>query len=296
MSIEKFNPSIRGETVPYLQVNRNVVQSIRDPEVLAVWVYLLSLPTDWEVIKNHLQSHFKIGERKLKSIFSSLRQHKLIDYIQHRNSDGKMGKHEIVVLNGSIFTELFTENTAGAETARAVNRTSGNADLHIKQNTYKKENIKSFCEKPEKAESKKPDWKDANQKKHSWADGNKVAPVADVTKQSTSYDPDKHNSTAKFDPNSPGYQAFLDANPRIKRAREKREASLKTTELSTGTAVSAEVPSREHPSETRSEHALDGQSYLAPELRNGYRVMAPSSARSYLEKTGLACEDHSPSP
>ena len=195
MSIEKFNPNIRGETIPYLQVNRNVVQSIRDPEVLAVWVYLLSLPSDWEVIKNHLQTHFKIGERKIKSIFSILRQHKLIEYIQHRNSDGTLGKHEIVVLNGSIFTELFTKNTGGAETARAENRTCGNADLHIKQTTNKTVNKKSFCEKDQKqnnsVDKSKQKQKEENKKKHSWAEKEKgkKSDYADVTKQSNSYKP-----------------------------------------------------------------------------------------------------------
>jgi hypothetical protein len=138
---------------------------------------------------------------------------------------------------------------------------------------------------------RKEDWKEANQKKHSWASGQKDSPIADVTKQSTSYDPSKYDDTKRFDPNSPGYQAFLDANPAIRRKREKREAASKATELSTGTAVPTEVSSGQHPSKASSEHALDGQSYFAPELRNSHRVMAPSSARSYLEKTGLAGED-----
>ncbi len=163
-----------------------------------------------------------------------------------------------------------------------------------------KEIKKSSCDKDEQKKQKavnnsKEGWKESNLKKHSWADGKKDSPVADVTKQSTSYDPTKYDDTKRFDPESPGYKAFLDANPRIKRAREKREAASQATELSTGTAVPTEVPSGEHASETRSEHALDGKSYLAPELRNSHRVMAPSRARSYLEKTGLAGENHSSS-
>jgi hypothetical protein len=160
----------------------------------------------------------------------------------------------------------------------------------IKQNNKK---LLSYDEqKKHKAVDKREDWKEANQKKHSWADGKKESPRADVTKQSTSYDPDKHRDTKPFDPDSPGYQAFLDANPRIKRAHEKRKKASQTTELSAGTSVSTEVPSREHTSETRSEHALDGQSYLSPELRNGHRLMAPRSACSYLEASGLASEDN----
>lgn len=295
MSVEKFNPTVRGEIVPYLQANRYVVQSISNPEALAVWIYLLSLPTDWNIIKEHVQKHFHIGQDKLKKIFAYLKRVNLIDYEKQRRKDGTLSTTEIIVLNGSKFNDgtadLSTETTTGVKTTPLDNHTCGFELLHIKQNTDKILNKKSFCEKDEKAKIKKPDWKEANQTKHSWAEPKK-APIADVTKQSTSYDPAKHTDNKRFDPNSPGYQAFLDANPRIKRARERREAVSQTTELPAGTAVPAEIPSSKHASNESSEHALDGQSYLAPELRNGHRLMETRGTRSYFEKAGLACEDH----
>ncbi len=54
---------------------------------------------------------------------------------------------------------------------------------------------KSFCENEQKRNKpvKMPtttDWKEANQKKHTWAEKKTDAPLADVTSQSTSYDPD----------------------------------------------------------------------------------------------------------
>ncbi len=309
MSVEKFNPKVKGESIPYLQANRHVVQNITNTDSLAVWIYLLSLPADWNIIKEHVQKHFHIGQDKLKKIFAYLKRVNLIDYVKERRADGTLGTTEIIVLNGSKFNDgtadLSTENTTGVKTTPLENHTCGSELLHIKQNTYEILNKKSFCEKDEKAESKtvdnsrttekpysgkKKDWKEANQTKHSWADGKKDSPVADVTRQSTSYDPSKHNDTKCFDPDAPGYQAFLNANPAIKRAHERRKKK-QATELSTGTPVQPEISSREHASEKSSEHALDGQSYFAPELRNSHRVMAPSSARSYLEKTGLASED-----
>ena len=297
MSVEKFNPSVRGESIPYLQANRHVIQNITNAEALAVWIYLLSLPADWNIVKEHVQKHFDIGQKKLRSIFSYLKRVNLVDYVQVRRQDGKMGEFEVIVLNGSRFNDgtldLSTEITGGAETARAVNGWGGKEALHIKQNTDKILNKKSFCEKDEKAKATNlKDWKDANQKKHSWADGNKESPRADVTKQSTSYDPDKHSNTGKFDPNSPGYQAFVDSVPALRRRHQKRKEASQAAQLPAGTAVSTEVSSGEHISQTSSEHALDAASYLAPELRRGDRLMETRGARSYFEKAGLASEDH----
>lgn len=296
MSIEKFNPSIRGETVPYLQVNRNVVQSIRDPEVLAVWVYLLSLPNDWEVIKNHVQNHFKIGEKKLRSIFSSLRKHQLIDYIQNRNDDGKLGKHEIIVLNGSKFSELFTENTGEAIPARAENGWGGKDDLHIKQNTNKIENKKSFCENEQKKDIKavnnsKGDWKEANQKKHSWAEPKK-APIADVTKQSTSWNAEEHNKPINSSPEA--MKAAMMSLPRHIRPKQYRDDAnttndnKKTTELPAGTAVQSEIPARSEPDEQGATIDVGGCQDNPSKLRGANRLLEARRVCSFLEEAGVA--------
>lgn len=300
MSIEKFNPLVEGEQIPYLQANRHVIQNITNTDALAVWVYLLTLPPDWSVIKEHLQKHFGIGQDKTKKVFAYLKRVNLIDYVKARRADGTLGTTKIVVLNGSKFNDgiqdLSPKVTTGVETTPLENHTCGNQLLHIKQNTNEISNKKSSClsdQKKHKAVDNKPigenqpmsnkaGWKEANQKKPAWAEPKK-APLADVTKQSTSYDPDKHRTTPTFDANSPGYQAFLDANPAIKR-RKARQA----TELPTGTALQPEVPATQHHDKQSSEHVTDSQSYLSPPVRDSNRVMETRRVCSLLEEVRLA--------
>jgi hypothetical protein len=133
------------------------------------------------------------------------------------------------------------------------------------------------------------DWKEANQAKHSWADKAKEPPRADVTKQSTSYDPSKHDDTKRFDPNAPGYQAFLNANPAIKRAHERRKKNAsQTNELPTGTPVQSEV-STPSLSDSQSAETDDGrQETHSPRVRSANRVMETRGIRSLLEEAGMA--------
>lgn len=186
MSIEKFNPVISGEAIPYLQANTFVVQNITNIEAGFVWIYLLTLPKDWIVVKSHIKKHFNIGDGKIKRIFAYLHKHGLIEYVQRRNETGKMEKSEIRVLNGSKF-KIDTKQpsypqilsggtktggtetappvfTAGSKTVPPVFRTSGfrgttnNISITNKETEQKKE--KSFC----KIEQKK-----ANTQKHGFA-------------------------------------------------------------------------------------------------------------------------------
>lgn len=135
MSVEKFNPSICGETIPFIQVNREVIQHINNPEAGFIWVYLLSLPPDWEVVKAHVQKHFGIGVDKLKRIFAWLSRHKLIEYTRGRRPDGKMGKTHIRILNGSkfIFDTKEVIHTTGVKTTPLENHACGKQQLHIRQ-------------------------------------------------------------------------------------------------------------------------------------------------------------------
>lgn len=144
MSIEKFNPKVTHEAIPYLQVNQSVVQQIDNLEAGFVWIYLLSKPENWEVIKSHLKNHFKIGDDKIKSIFAYLHKCKLIEYIRERDEKGIFRKTEIRVLNGSQFVnyQQHTEQQpTGVKIQRVASHTCGKPattnkrDLQIKEKT-----------------------------------------------------------------------------------------------------------------------------------------------------------------
>jgi hypothetical protein len=116
MSVEKFNPKILGEIIPYTQVNTRVIQEIDNMEAGFVWVYLLTLPKDWKVVKAHLANHFKMGKAKIKKIFAYLKSHNLIEYIRERLPNGQLSTIDIRVLNGSRFIKIPLEDHAQPST------------------------------------------------------------------------------------------------------------------------------------------------------------------------------------
>jgi len=112
MSIQKFNDDsqLQQDVVPYTQINTQILQSIKDLNAGFVWVYLLSLPRGWKVIKQQIKNHFKIGDLKIKKIFAYLNAHNLIEYIQVRDELGKkIIRWDIRVLNGSKFVDHENE-------------------------------------------------------------------------------------------------------------------------------------------------------------------------------------------
>ncbi len=135
MSVEKYNPRMDYETIPYAQININVVQNITNMEAGFVWVYLQTKPKDWKIIKEHIKNHFGIGNAKIKTIFSYLAKCNLIEYVQETGEKGKFGQHDIRVLNGSRFISYPQNSTGGSIHRPSVSRSTGSGLLHIKENT-----------------------------------------------------------------------------------------------------------------------------------------------------------------
>lgn len=151
MSVEK---TISHEEMPYFQVYTDVIQNINNPLAGFIWVYLLSKPKDWSVIKEHLKNKFDLGDKKMKDIFAYLKSHQLIDYIVQKDEKGKIIKFETRVLNGSKFLtdeqvkELSTKHiSTGSKIHPVVNHSNGKEGLHIIENTNKRKNTKNR-EKP----------------------------------------------------------------------------------------------------------------------------------------------------
>ncbi len=288
-SIEMFNPLVEGEAIPYLQANRHVVQNISNAECLGVWVYLLTLPRDWKVIKEHVQKHFHIGQDKLKRIFAYLKRVRLLEYVQERRADGTVGTTKIIVLNGSKFNDgtndLSTEITAGVKTTPPENHTCGNQLLHIKQNTNKIINKKSFCEseqKNPKSIAKREHWKEANSKKPPWTEGNKVSPFADMTKQSTWYVKGGRDS-------APNPSSLL--TDHIKKQQNRKISNNETTELSSRTEVQPEVAPERNPSPQSADNDAGRAKPNPPPVRGSDRLLEARRACSYLEALGMASDD-----
>ena len=108
--IEKLNFSmIKQEHKPFTTILNSVIQNLKDPFALGIYIFLSSLPHEWNVNRDHLMNHFGIGRDKLAKTLKYLNDHLLLEYIQERDADGKMGAGYILVKNGLEFEQEFVK-------------------------------------------------------------------------------------------------------------------------------------------------------------------------------------------
>lgn len=91
MSIEKLS-DVSGTTdpVPYAQIANQCLQSVRNPDALAIWCYLQSLPSDWTLRRAHMMEHFDIGRDRYAKALRDLCEAGLISYEVIQGEDGRM--------------------------------------------------------------------------------------------------------------------------------------------------------------------------------------------------------------
>lgn len=173
MSIEKIDlfESITHEKIPYTQLYTKVLQTIKNTDSLAIWVYLSSLPPEWRVCKAQIKKHFKIGDDKIKQVFSCLKKSNLIEYITKKNDSGKIESVSIKILNGSKLT-----CTSGVNSTRVENHTSGKhhaiKEINNKLNINNKKNIICAKSKFEQFWSVYPVKKNRKRTQVIWEKGN----------------------------------------------------------------------------------------------------------------------------
>jgi hypothetical protein len=149
MSIEKLNIKlVRQENKSFTTLYNSVIQNITDAFALGVYCYLSSLPHDWIVSKKQLMNHFNVGKDKISSTMSWLNKNNLIEYLQERNEDGKMGSHVIIVKDGSS----FDGGKAGYRKSRLPEKpvTGKSAPTNIIINTNEIKDTKEIKAQPKK--------------------------------------------------------------------------------------------------------------------------------------------------
>ncbi|MFA6080744.1 MAG: hypothetical protein WC753_04710 [Candidatus Gracilibacteria bacterium] len=142
MSVEKlsFN-TVMQENIPFTMVCTKVIQSIAyNHFALTLWIYLSSLPPDWNVNKVHLKRELRIGDDKLNDALSFLNKSKLISYVKHRTPNGQISNISILVLNGSKFVNIQEDKTTRVEI-----HPSGDSGLQIETNNKENKKLKSSC-------------------------------------------------------------------------------------------------------------------------------------------------------
>lgn len=152
MSVQKFNSKtkITNQPIPYTQANSFVIQNLMHPVALAIWIYLLSKPGNWEVIKSHVKKHFGLSDKLSKKVFSLLSKHNLIkNHSVREEKTGLFSHHDIEVLNGEDFVQNLCA-PLGSKSTRVEIHPGGKAgttykrNIQIKEKAKKKESSLSF--------------------------------------------------------------------------------------------------------------------------------------------------------
>ncbi len=182
MSTDKF--IITKEDTNYSIIPNVICQTLADADALGLYVYLLSLPPQWEFYKAVIRKHFSWGRDKLEKKLTVLRAHNLIEPVPERNDKGQFIGWNLHVKNGRDFstvqntenqysgdlsTGLHKNSTQNTEKPAAVKPVTGfdTAINNIYTNTKGFKN-KSSCEKVQK--KSKSDWRKENAKPHAFAE------------------------------------------------------------------------------------------------------------------------------
>lgn len=141
-NIKKHNPRLIKDGGFTVVLNR-VVQHINDLEVLGLYVYLSSLPPEWEINKNHLRKHFKIGERKIDSLFKKLRELNLLILEEYREKGKFVGVNYRLCLDFHRTAETAPAETAPTEMYPPIK------EIYNKENNNKESNTFSITKESE---------------------------------------------------------------------------------------------------------------------------------------------------
>src|ERR1700675_4618315 len=87
--IEKESASrLRKKGRFYTTLDSEMVQTIKNPDSLAIWAYLQSQSEGYVVRANHLQNHFSLGATRYNSAMRLLKDIRLIKHEIIRNEKG----------------------------------------------------------------------------------------------------------------------------------------------------------------------------------------------------------------
>ncbi len=139
---------LRKRTSGFTTVSNNVIHVLKgNLEVLGLYLYLLSLPDDWEFYKTHLCKEFSIGIKKLEKLLKILSSFELVQYGQKRNEKGQYETFYIDIYDTETIKINKLENSSpvgqNCRTVKADGR-SGEATKEVLQNKQllkNKENI-----------------------------------------------------------------------------------------------------------------------------------------------------------
>lgn len=256
MSIEKLSDSSRVivESTPFTMIPNSVIGGIKDNDTFRLYCLLASKSRDWKVVKEFALKACGIGQRKGVQCWSYMQRCSLIRYEQRLDKSGKFLATDIIVTSGLDFdhsVEFLPEksrkssNTGGAlsasaETACAVTAAAEKAQLLNKEIRKKEEKRKSSyatatAEKQTatavtntgKREGAQTSAEERRREANKRPPDCFKPPMADVTKQSTSFNPDRFN--APLAPMNPLLAEFMAKMEKKTHAKSGRPAYREET-------------------------------------------------------------------
>jgi len=100
--------------IPYFMLSREVVQSINNPDALAIWCYLQSKPQNWIVLEDQVRDYFNIGRAKYLKAMKCLREAGLYKVVRIKDEKNRFTSNEFHIyafpyIRSSEHTEIHTD-------------------------------------------------------------------------------------------------------------------------------------------------------------------------------------------
>ena len=125
---------------PYEPISRETIQAIKDPVALAIWVYLMSKPSDWNIVPKELEEHFGIGRDKRLKAIKTLESLGLYVTTLIRDDKGQLKGRRVDIYH-DIDTNRNTEKPKVGKSESRFHRKSENPTPYIIQIYYRIQNI-----------------------------------------------------------------------------------------------------------------------------------------------------------
>lgn len=99
MGIEKMVESVRvsNDKENFTVLHQDTLQAITNPDALAIWAYLQSLPSSWIIRKNMICERFGLGRDRYYKALTYLREAGLLSYRSCRSDEGQIETREVMV-------------------------------------------------------------------------------------------------------------------------------------------------------------------------------------------------------
>lgn len=121
MSIVKNTPLYLKHSKKNFTTNQNnVIEAIKDPAALGIYVYLSSKPENWNISSAHLQKHFNKGRDFIAARLKILKDLGLMKSTPIRDKAGVILYWETILFNEIEEQVQNTENTYSSESSRIL--------------------------------------------------------------------------------------------------------------------------------------------------------------------------------